>query len=121
MNERQTMTGDLSGGPAAANRVSIRAVLARDNEDVTEALARAGIVEPVAIPVQADPAEGFLGDGITPNLTGVLEPDETPVDDPDPNDGTERPPAGVRAQPATATLPPEYGMRAFAPVRKRNP
>jgi len=63
----------------AMNRVSIRAVLAAEGEDVAAALARAGIVNPVAIPVllgEDAPAAGtVLGDGITPNLTGVLEPD----------------------------------------------
>ena len=70
----------------AMNRVSIRAVLAAEGEDVTEALARAGILNPVAIPVLLDeedahPAGHLLGDGITPNLTGVLELDDDEDDD----------------------------------------
>ena len=64
----------------AFDRISIRSVLARDGEDVTQALMQAGIFDPIAVPVvlgeAADPAGGILGDGITPNLTGVLEPDE---------------------------------------------
>ncbi len=65
---------------AAMNRVSIRAVLAAEGEDVTHALVRAGILNPVAIPVLLDEdaprAGSILGDGITPNVTGVLEPDD---------------------------------------------
>jgi len=114
------MTGDASGGPAPANRVSVRAVLAGDGEDVTEALARAGIVDPVAIPVQLDPACGFLGDGIVPNLTGILEPDEAGDDGSPPDADPVQPLAdGRSARPATVMLPPGNGMQAFAPVRKR--
>nr|WP_294555662.1 hypothetical protein [uncultured Rhodopila sp.] len=80
MNEQNTATG----GPAPANRVSVRALLAGDGEDVTQALAQAGIFDPVAIPVQLDPQGGFLGDGITPNLTGVLEPGDAAGDGPEP-------------------------------------
>jgi hypothetical protein len=107
-----------TGAPAAANRVSISAVLAAEGEDVTEALARAGIVDPVAIPVQAEPEEGFLGDGVTPNLTGVLEAHEADG----PGAGSGPPPAAAQpARPATAMLPPERGLQAFAPVRRRRP
>nr|WP_294505160.1 hypothetical protein [uncultured Rhodopila sp.] len=104
------------------NRVSIRAVLAQDREDVTQALALAGIADPVAIPVQAGVAGGFLGDGITPNLIGILEPDD--ADD----DGREGAPemalAPAEARPAqseTVMPAPEHGMQALAPVRKRRP
>jgi hypothetical protein len=63
------------------NRISIRAVFAAEGEDVAEALTRAGILNPVAIPVLLDqedahPVGILLGDGITPNLTGVLELDD---------------------------------------------
>jgi hypothetical protein len=121
MNEANPMTGDVSRNPATPDRVSIRAVLAADGEDVTQALAQAGIVDPVAIPVLADPAAGFLGDGITPNLTGVLEPD---MSDDEPEAGTEPAQSRVEARPAspgTVMLPPERGMQALAPVRKRVP
>ena len=122
MNQQHTTTGDATGGPAPANRVSVRALLAGDGEDVTQALAQAGIVDPVAIPVQLDPQGGFLGDGITPNLTGVLEPDDAADDAPEPAAGPGQPVANARsAQPATVMLPPERGMQAFAPVRKRMP
>jgi hypothetical protein len=127
MNKPNMMAGDAISNPAAANRVSIRAVLAADGEDVTQALAQAGIVDPVAIPVHVDAVDGFLGDGITPNLTGVLEPDAAEDDGPG-NDALEssagRAQAGPdarSAQPGTAMLPPERGMQALAPVRKRGP
>ena len=103
--------------------MSIRAVLAHDGEDVTQALARAGIVDPVAIPVQAEPVGGCLGDGITPNLTGVLEPDEAEEDGPGIAAVSAPPPldAARSARPAAAMLPAERGMQAFAPIRKRRP
>jgi hypothetical protein len=120
MNISNMLSGNTNDAPAAANRVSIRAVLAADGDDVTQALAQAGIVDPVAIPVQADPAEGFLGDGITPNLTGVLEQDEAEDEGPEASEDTAQA-AGETptAQRETAMLPPEYGMQALAPVRKR--
>lgn len=108
--------------PAAADRISIRAVLAADGEDVTQALAQAGIFDPVAIPVQADSTAGFLGDGITPNLTGVLEADDAD-DDGDPG-APETAAAHAEAPPVppeTVMLAPEHGMQALAPVRKRMP
>ncbi len=120
MNIPITASGGATSLPAAADRISIRAVLAADGEDVTQALAQAGIVDPVAIPVQADSAGGFLGDGITPNLTGVLEADDAE------DDGREAAPdaapthaEALPVQPETVMLAPEYGMQALAPVRKR--
>lgn len=122
MNKSNTLSGNAIDTPAAANRVSLRAVLAADGDDVTQALAQAGIVDPVAIPVQADPADGFLGDGITPNLTGVLELDEAEDDGPEALEDTAQAAAGVpAAQRGPAMLPPEYGMQALAPVRRRTP
>ena len=122
------MTDDPTNSLAAANRVSIRAVLAADGEDVTQALAEAGIVDPVAVPVllgeAADPAGGILGDGITPNLTGVLEPDDP--DDTGPSSDTVIRPGQTRAdagqdRPITVMLPAAGGMQPLAPVRKRGP
>ena len=122
MNISNTVSGNAIDTPSAVNRVSIRAVLASDGDDVTQALAQAGIVEPVAIPVQVDQGGGFLGDGLTPNLTGVLEQDE--ADDDGPEAGTDTPQAAAgasTAQPGTVMLPPEHGMQALAPVRRRTP
>jgi hypothetical protein len=121
------MKNDSMDRRAAANRVSIRAVLAVDGEDVTQALARAGIVNPVEIPVlvgeAAKPAAGILGDGITPNLTGRLEADNAddfgsdsqPRSKPAGRPNAESRPSG----PATVMLPAAGGMQPFAPVRKR--
>jgi hypothetical protein len=121
MNTAHIASGAAMNNLPAADRVSVRAVLAADGEDVTQALAQAGIVDPVAISVQIDSAGGFLGDGITPNLTGVLEPDLT--DDGGPGasaDTAQAPPDARPEQPGTVMLPPEHGLQALAPVRKRS-
>jgi hypothetical protein len=120
------MSDDPLGRIASHDRVSIRAVLARNGEDPSAALARAGIIDAVALPVvvgeDADLPGGILGDGITPNVTAVLETEA--------QEGFESSAGGgaAPAQPAldaarpfglvTATLPAAYGMRSFAPVRK---
>jgi hypothetical protein len=63
--------------PPAYNRVSVRAILVHEGEDATEALAKAGFVDVISIPVvlgeDSRLPDGILGDGITPNLTAVLE------------------------------------------------
>jgi hypothetical protein len=109
------------------NRVSIRAVLVEDGEDLSEALAAAGIVDPIALPVvfgEDQPDIGF-GDGITPNLTAVFETDQQeddfdaaaghPSSPPESDADHARPSA-----PVTTTLPSAYGMQPLAPVRQRN-
>jgi hypothetical protein len=109
------------------DRVSIRAVVVSDGEDPSHALSEAGIFDPISLPVvfgENQPDFRF-GDGITPNLTAVLEPDQE-VDD---FDSTEQPAsihgdraqneAAQQARPATATLPTAYGARPLAPVRPR--
>ena len=71
----------LAGNPLdklpAHNRVSIRAVLVHEGEDPSAALAEAGLANAVALPVvlgeQLGLSSGILGNGITPNLTAVLE------------------------------------------------
>nr|WP_294517077.1 hypothetical protein [uncultured Rhodopila sp.] len=121
------MTDDPLHALTDLNRVSIRAVLAPDGEDVGQALAQAGIIDPVSIPVLTgeDADTGvWLGDGITPNLTGVLEPDE----EQDSETAGARPANSVAAAHAdwpetrlrTAMLPQTHGMQPFAPVRKRD-
>ena len=110
------------------NRVSIRAVLVEDGEDPSHALAEAGFAESVAIPVvigdDLDLSGDILGNGITPNLTAVLE---TEIAD----DEHDAPPASqsgqMRATPetplrpgsATTNLPAAFGLQPLAPVRKR--
>jgi hypothetical protein len=86
-NGRQSGDDSPADKLTSMNRVSIRAVLAAEGEDVADALARAGILNPVAIPVLLDddghPSGVLFGDGFTPNLTGVLELDDDDDDDDD--------------------------------------
>jgi hypothetical protein len=114
------------------DRLSIRAVLVRNGEDPTQALAAAGIFDPVALPVmvgEAAPGVSF-GDGFSPNLTVVLEPDAPAGDlaaattDPAANSPGARPgQAGMHRKgappsgPAT-NLPPAFGLQPLAPVDK---
>lgn len=70
------MTDDLAP-QLPLNVVSIRAVVSFDGQDVSAALAEAGIFQPVTIAVHIgddpDPADGLLGDGVTANPSGLLE------------------------------------------------
>jgi hypothetical protein len=109
------------------DRVSIRAVVVRDDEDPSQALSDAGIFEPIALPVLLgeDQPDFSFGDGITPNLTAVLEPDQEAdeFDSADQPAGIQLGPDQIRpsrqTRPATATLPAAYGARPLAPVRPR--
>ena len=59
----------------AFDRISIRAVVVADGENANDALAKAGIVDPITVPVvfgEEAPSAGF-GDGMTPNVVAVLE------------------------------------------------
>jgi hypothetical protein len=108
------------------NRVSIRAVLVTDGQDARAALAKAGIVDPVALRVVMgdDQSGGFLGNGITPNLTGVLETeqeddfdllsDSAPI-------ATSATPASEQQpdEPVVTMLPVAYGLRPLAPVVRK--
>lgn len=120
------MPDDAADRFAAMSRVSIRAVIAWNGEDVSEALLKAGITNPVTIPVvlgDGDPI-GFLGAGGTPNLTGMLEFDAPAwrgdfaagVGEQDMGDKPARVSEadGSRA----VTLPPAYGLQPLAPVRR---
>lgn len=118
------MTDDPANSRTNINRVSIRAVLAFDGEDVTQALSQAGIFDPVVVPVTlgpvADPPGGILGDGVTPNLTGTIELDEPDgfgrgAEADQGREGGMQPldePVATRAQAA-------YGTQSFAPMRGR--
>jgi hypothetical protein len=112
------------------DRVSLKAVVVRDGEDPEPALAAAGIYDPVALPVVfGEPDIGF-GDGITPNLSAILETHSGPGDDFAPLSGAR--PASTEAQPSatgfaldgrsssavTTTLPATFGMQPLAPVRR---
>jgi hypothetical protein len=113
------------------DRVSIRAVLVANGKNPNHELANAGIHESVAIPVSAgseqDPTGGILGDGYTPNLTGVLETQYQ--DNPDHgfasasshlqmNESSQQNNDDPPARSGTTTLPPAYGLQPFAPVRR---
>ena len=124
------MEDDPADRMAKANRVSIRAVLvSHPGVDIQAALAKAGIFNPVAIPVrlgeQPDLSAGILGDGITPNLIGVLEPDQHDQPDarsakPAPREAKALNRSRTRHQPPrTANLPAAFGLKPMAPVRKR--
>ncbi len=107
-----------------ANRVSVRAVLAQDGELPVQALLDAGIYEPISVPVVMGEHEphldnGILGDGLTENLTAVLET-EMPEDG-DQTSANSSPSRSMAQHdaPTTATLPSTYGLRPMAPVRVR--
>jgi hypothetical protein len=112
----------------AHNRVSIRAVLVHEGEDGSAALAEAGFADAIAIPVvlgdQPNLPGGILGNGVTANLTAVLETEQD--DDPDTASDNQQPASARQADddsqssgPATTTLPAAYGMQPLAPVRSR--
>jgi hypothetical protein len=109
----------------AHNRVSIRAVLVHEGEDASAALAEAGFAETITVPVvlgeQLDLPGGILGNGITPNVTAVLETEQE-----DGPGGSLGVPANARqperedvgpSGPVTTMLPPAFGMQPLAPVR----
>ena len=108
------------------NRVSIRAVLVNEGEDPGQALSEAGIVDPIAVPVVLGEdlhlSSGILGNGVTPNLTGMLETEQE--DDFNASPGTEphnpgrRPDAAQPTKPVTTMLPAAFGLQPLAPVRR---
>lgn len=114
------------------DRLSIPAVLVSDGQEPTEALLRAGILDPIAIPVvvgdEDNVSGGILGDGITANFMAVLE--TAPQDDFDLFSDAHMPPhqpdqtrqqADDTSLPRTNTvrLPSAYGLQPLAPVRAR--
>ena len=114
-------TDESATGQASNNRVSLRAVLAFDGEDVAQALSQAGIFDPVAVPAilgdANDPPGGILGDGITPNLFGKIEPDDV-------SPGIEAHATSSEVewpsdQPVTVGARAAGDMRPFAPMRRR--
>lgn len=106
-------------------RVSVPAVLVSGDANPGAALAEAGITDPIAVEVRIgetlDHSQGLFGDGLTPNLTAVLETQN--------RNPTSAHPAGqqaasgfvgqvARSVPGGATnLPTAFGIRPFAPVR----
>jgi hypothetical protein len=120
------MSDDPMDRVPASDRISIRAVLVRDGEDASAALAAAGIVDAVALPVfvgeGVDLSGGILGDGLTANPIAVLETEQEeasksssggqPVSSARSSGDTAQ-----RAGPITTTLPAAFGMQPLAPVR----
>jgi len=72
---------DLSVSVPSLDRISIRAVVVFGDEDPSEALAQAGIFEPVEIPIVIGDASelppGSFGDPVAGNVEGLLELDIT--------------------------------------------
>ncbi len=122
------------------DRVSIRAVVVPDGVDPGPALARAGITDPLTLPMRfgEGPPDRNFGDGFTPNVIAVLEyatqgasasgtgHGEDGARDPalirrdggaraDPLPGDT---GGLLAEPPTINVPAEYGMQPLAPVRR---
>ena len=106
-------------------RVSVAAVLVSGDADPRAALAEAGITDPIAVEIRigdtVDPSQGFFGDGVTPNLTAVLETRNRPAAGACP--AGQRAASGVPGQAARSVrgdainLPPAFGFRPIAPVR----
>jgi hypothetical protein len=119
------MSDNATDKLSTVNRVSIRAVLVNEGEDPSAALAEAGFVETISIPVvlgeELDLSGGILGNGMTPNLTAVLETEQP--DGSDASSGTQ--PGSARtapdvtpdAGPVATMLPAAYGIQPLAPVR----
>lgn len=120
------MGDDLLDRVPEYNRLSIRAVLVDEGDDEETALADAGLIDSVAIPVvlgeEPHPADGMLGNGITANLTAVLETEqEDDLEASDYGQATVARPASDAAQPpevATTNLPAAFGGQPLAPVRR---
>jgi hypothetical protein len=120
------MNDDPKNRVPASDRISIRAVLVHEGEDASAALAAAGIVDAVALPVfvgeAVDLSGGILGDGLTANPIAVLETEQgegfnsssgrQPVSSARSSGDTAQ-----RAGPVTTTLPAAFGMQPLAPVR----
>jgi len=122
------MSDDPMDGMPAANRLSLRAVLVAEGEDATAALAQAGLIDAVKLPAVLGDivalSGGILGDGLTPNVTAVLETEQQE----EWNSSPDMPPGSATSQAAaaqpsraatTTTLPAAYGMQPLAPVRSR--
>ncbi len=121
------------------DRVSLRAVLVHEGEDPSDALAQAGLIDAVSVPVVvgdvAGLSGGILGDGATPNVIAVLETEEPEPEQAQsgqalagqPQPQTEQAnaanPSGAAATPptgpATAGLTEAFGTRPLAPIRNR--
>jgi hypothetical protein len=118
------MIDDFSDRLAAANRVSIRAVLVSPNQDVRQALLDSGILDPVTIPFTLDdgtPQSAMrLGNGTTPNIQAILDMGEAETPPASPGWGPDDPAQPRETQVAgTTATPAAYGLRSLAPIRQR--
>ena len=112
--------------PPAHNRISVRAVLVHDGQDPSAALAAAGLVNAISIPVvlgeAGDMPAGIQGNGITPNLSAVLEmsPAESfgaaAVTQPVPLESVSA--TAQAAESVARMLPVAFGIQPIAPVRQ---
>lgn len=120
------MTGNPLDDIPAFNRITFQAVLTDGTEDPADALAAAGIFDPVTVPIspgdEPDQGSGIIQGGPVPNLTAVLEEDEEENgggghdDDARERQAPRDRPVG-RPTRQTAVLPAAFGQRPLAPVR----
>jgi len=117
------MADDFADRLATANRVSIRAVLALQGQDVQQALLESGILDPVTIPYALDDgtpeSAAALGNGMTPNLQATLDLGEE--EPPTSGGSTQKAPAQPREPVSSATVTAQraFGQRSLAPIRQR--
>ncbi|MEA2787598.1 MAG: hypothetical protein QOG73_4 [Acetobacteraceae bacterium] len=110
------------------NRVSLRAVLVTNGQDPSVALAAAGIFDPIAVTVVLGDGPtisgAVLGDVVTPNLTGVLEPDQEhdwgPLPALQPNRTSTASISRQSGRKVAATSLEPLGRRSFAPITSRS-
>ncbi len=135
------MNDDLLDRIPSFDRVSIRAVVVADGEDPGHALSQAGIFDPVAVAVAfgESPPDGSFGDGMTPNVTAVVEYDPPEASDllggdcedgshhrsvntrdggagPDPGTARQVDAGQPPAKSLAVNLPAVYGLQPLAPV-----
>jgi hypothetical protein len=121
------MTDNPMDSLSTFDLISIRAVLVHDGEDPSDAVSEAGIYDPIEVPVMMGEdmslAEGGIGDGITPNLSAVLETEQWDIfassSQSRPRDTGGTSGSAQPAQSGTTTLPAAYGIQPLAPVRRR--
>ncbi len=116
------MSGNQMDNPSAFNRVSLRAVLVSPGDDPGRALAEAGIVDPLSLPVvfgeDPRPPSCILGDGVTPNLVAVLETETGEMRHASPETAGSAPDDAPRSGSVTAMLPAAFGAQPLAPIPK---
>jgi hypothetical protein len=126
--DRNADDRDFVSIAARFDRVSIRAILTPEGELPTADLHGAGIFDQISVPVMMgdglpDMSQGLFGDGITPNITAVLEFDDdeqaAPWEAARSAAGPNIPAPPQDERPATTQLPTAFGQQPMAPVRRR--